>query len=164
MTLGIFLALSVAVIGSVVGLVGTILPLLPGLPLIFVSILLYAIVTGFSSISGQTIIILGVLTVAAYFLDLIVVARGVTRAGGTSRGAIGSIVGAIVGLIVASVPGLLIGLFLGAIAGEISTGASGKQALRAGAGAFLGFLASSVFRFLLGVAMIIITLIDAFRG
>lgn len=164
MTLGALLALSAAVIGTLVGLVGTILPLLPGLPLIFISILLYAIVTGFSSISGQTILLLGVLTVAAYFLDLIIVARGVTRAGGTSRGAIGSIIGAILGLIVASVPGLFVGLFLGAIAGEISTGASGKQALRAGAGAFLGFLTSSVFRFLLGVAMIVITLIDMVRG
>src|ERR687898_1013454 len=84
-----------------VGLVGSVLPGLPGVPLIFISALVYAIVTDFEVVSGLTIALLGVFAAIALVLDFVATAYGARRFGasnwGTAGGAIGGVVGAPVG-------------------------------------------------------------------
>src|ERR687898_1639871 len=81
-----------------VGLVGSALPGLPDVPLIFISALVYAIVTDFEVVGGLTIALLGVFAAIALVLDFAATAYGARRFGasnwGTAGGAIGGIVGA----------------------------------------------------------------------
>src|ERR671910_1930170 len=103
-----------------VGLAGSVLPGLPGVPLIFISALVYAIVTDFEVVGGLTVALLGVFAAIALVLDFVATAYGARRFGasnwGTAGGAIGGIVGAPVGALFLGI-GALFGLVLGAIGG-----------------------------------------------
>src|ERR687897_438587 len=110
----------ITLIVMLVGLVGSVLPGLPGVPLIFISALVYAIVTDFEVVSGLTIALLGVFAAIALVLDFVATAYGARRFGvsncGTAGGAIGGIVGALIGALFLGI-GALFGLILGSIAG-----------------------------------------------
>lgn len=156
--------LVLASLGALAGLLGTVVPLLPGLPLIVLSVGLYAAVTRFTQITGTTILVLIGITVGSFLLETWVIAHGIRRVGGTRRGMLGGIIGATVGLLIASLPGLLFGLLLGVIIGESTAGTEPGRIGRATMGAFLGLLASTAVRFVLGIAMVSIALIDFFRS
>ena len=66
-----------------VGLLGVILPVLPGIPLIFGVALVFSILTDFTYLSGQTIIIMGILAVISLILDWIATLFGVKKMGGS---------------------------------------------------------------------------------
>src|ERR671910_1740785 len=110
----------ITLIVMLVGLVGSALPGLPGVPLIFISALVYAVVTDFEIVGGLTIALLGVFAAIALVLDFGATAYGARRFGasnwGTAGGAIGGIVGAPVGALFLGI-GALFGLVLGAIGG-----------------------------------------------
>src|SRR5918994_6530015 len=103
-----------------VGLVGSVLPGLPGVPLIFISALVYAIVTDFEVVGGLTIALLGVFAAIALVADFAATTYGARRFGastwGTAGGAIGGIVGALAGALFFG-NGALFGLILGTIRG-----------------------------------------------
>src|SRR3712207_2699939 len=103
-----------------VGLLGSALPGLPGVPLIFLSALVYAIATGFDVVGGLVIGLLGVFAAIAFVADFVATTYGARRFGasswGTAGGAIGGIVGALVGALFLRV-GAPFGLVLGALGG-----------------------------------------------
>src|SRR3712207_8957209 len=80
------------------GLAGSVLPGLPGVPLIFISGLVYAVVTDFEVVGGLTVALLGLFAAIALVLDFVATAYGARRFGasnwGTAGGSIGGIVGA----------------------------------------------------------------------
>ena len=110
----------ITLIVMLVGLAGSVLPGLPGVPLIFISALVYAIVTDFEVVSGLTIALFGVFAAIALVLDFVATAYGARRFGasnwGTAGGAIGGIVGALIGALFLGI-GALFGLLLGTIGG-----------------------------------------------
>ena len=103
-----------------VGLDGSVLPGLPGVPLIFLSALLYAILTDFEVVGAGLIVLLGVFAAIALVLDIVATTYGARRFGasgwGTAGGAIGGIVGALLGTLFFGI-GALLGLVLGTIGG-----------------------------------------------
>src|ERR687890_1373053 len=103
-----------------VGLLGSVLPGLPGVPLIFLSALVYSILTDFEYVGGLVIVLLGLFAAIALVADFVATTYGARRFGasnwGTVGGAIGGIVGALVGALFLGI-GALFGLVLGAIGG-----------------------------------------------
>jgi uncharacterized protein YqgC (DUF456 family) len=135
----------------VVGLVGTLVPLVPGTILILCG----AALNHFTlhSIGWPTLIVLTVFMLLAQALDLLSGAMGAKYFGATRWGAIGGILGAIVGLFF-GLPGLFIGPLAGAIIGELLGGKGVLPAGKSGWGTFLGTTAGMIGKFAIGVIMI----------
>ena len=137
-----------------VGLAGTILPMIPGLPIMWVGALVYAILTGFEEVGWTYLIVFGALTAVVQLLDYVANLYGAKKMGASGWGIFGAFVGMLVGLFTGGVIGLLVGSFAGAVLGEVLVGKKGSQALKAGVGTFLGFLGGTLIKFVVGCAML----------
>ena len=144
---------TLSVILVVVGLAGVVLPALPGTVLIFAGLLLAAWADGFVRVGIGTIVALGILTVATYFVDVATMALGMKRLGTTRRAMAGAAIGTIAGLFF-GLPGLIIGPFAGAILGELTANRDLGRAGRAGIAAWIGFLVGTVVKIGLAFAMV----------
>jgi len=136
------------------GLAGVILPMLPGVPMIWLGAFLYGVFTGFEEINWNILGIFAILTGFTIILDYVASLYGAKRMGASGWGIFGAIVGMLVGLFTGGLIGLLIGSFVGAVLGELLAGKAGYQALRAGIGTFLGFLGGTLIKFIVGSIMI----------
>lgn len=120
------------------GLIGCIVPAMPGPPLSYIALLLLQ-VTRFADYSVKFLIITAVVTVIVTVIDYLLPVWGTKKWGGNRAGVIGSMVGLLAGLFFAPV-GIIVGPFAGAVVGELLTGSDTNAALRSGFGAFVGFL------------------------
>jgi len=121
------------------GLVGAIVPFVPGAPLIFAGALLHAIATDFTPIGVGRLAILAAIGVLAWALEHVAGVVGARSAGGSRAAVIGAMLGMVAGVIVAPV-GLLLGPIVGAIAGELLAGRAPGPSVRSGLGAALGVM------------------------
>jgi uncharacterized protein YqgC (DUF456 family) len=144
---------ALAVVLVVVGLAGVVLPAVPGTVLIFAGLLLAAWADGFVRVGAGTIIGLGILTVATYFVDVATMALGMKRLGTTRRAMAGAAIGTIAGLFF-GLAGLIIGPFAGAVLGELTAQRDLARAGRAGIAAWIGFLIGTVVKVGLAFAMV----------
>jgi uncharacterized protein YqgC (DUF456 family) len=136
-----------------VGIVGTLVPGLPGAILVFAGLVLAAWIDGFARVGSGTLIGLAVLTLVAYALDFVATAVGARRFGTSWWGILGALAGVLGGLVFGLV-GLLVGPFLGAFAAELIARRDARQAVRAGLGAWLGLLLGTAGRLGLVLAMV----------
>jgi uncharacterized protein YqgC (DUF456 family) len=136
------------------GLLGSILPVLPGTPLILLGALVYAWYTGFTVISWMTLLALLALTLLSYFLDVFASALGVKKLGGSRWGMAGALLGAIFGLVFGGLLGLILGPFVGAFLLELAKKKDPAASLRSGVGTLLGFLAGTIGKLILAAVMI----------
>ena len=127
-----------------IGILGCIIPGLPGMPVAFVGLLI-AQATDRVDFSWQFLLIWGIVTLVVQVLDYFVPAWGTKRYGGTRYGVWGSTIGVFVGLIFGAV-GVIVGPLVGAVVGELIGGKAVGQALRAGWGSFLGILCGTVIK------------------
>jgi len=134
-----------------VGLVGTVLPLVPGTVLIFGGAALAHF--ALHAIGWGTLVGLTLLTVLALALDLVSGAVGAKYFGATRWGAIGGILGAVVGLFF-GVLGIFVGPLVGALLGELLGGQGILPAGKSTWGTFLGTTAGIIGKFAIGLAMI----------
>lgn len=147
------LALSFLVM--LLGLGGTILPVVPGLPVIWLAMLGYGAWSGWADYGFAAMAATGALVAASLVVDQVAAAKGAETFGSGRAGMVGAVVGGIIGLIALSLPGLVAGVFVGAAACELVFGGRTLGAsLFSGLGALLGFLAGSLFKFMLGVILI----------
>ena len=138
-----------------VGLVGTIMPVVPGIPIIWAAIMGYGFYSGWLNYGLVSMIITGFLVILSVMLDQLASIVGAKKFGASRAGMIGSVAGAIIGLIILNIIGLIIGTFLGAVICEMAFSQRDfKEAMSSGAGALLGFLAGSLFKFMLGMGLI----------
>ena len=145
------------------GLVGTVLPMLPGAPLIFAGALLHAYATDFQTLGAGRLALLAVLAVAASGLEYVAGALGARRFGGTRAAVIGALIGTVVGL--AWPPfGLLICPIAGAIAGQIVSTRQVSGSVRTGVGTALGLITGVVMHLALAVVMVGLFAWWAWRG
>lgn len=137
-----------------VGLVGTVLPLLPGTTIIFAAAILHHMMLGEAqSVGWWTIAGLGVLMIVSHILDLVSGAIGAKWFGATRWGAIGGIAGALVGLFFFPL-GLFLGPMIGVLAGELLGGKALLPAGKSSAGTLLGTTAGFIAKFSIALAMI----------
>jgi len=134
----------------IVGIAGSLLPVLPGPIISWVGLLMLyltkAIPTNLTLLI-VTLIVVVVITV----LDYIILSIGTKRFGGTRAGIIGTSIGLVVGLFAPIPGGIIIGPFLGALIGELLNKSDSKTALKAAFGSFIGFMASIFMKFLITV-------------
>jgi uncharacterized protein len=144
------------VIGAIcviLGILGCILPVIPGPPIAWLSLLLLQIAEKDPRpFSTQTLVIWGVVTLLVTILDYVVPAWGTKKFGGSKYGTWGSTLGLLIGLFFGP-PGIIIGPFAGAVIGELIGGKSTKVALKAGFGSFIGFLAGVLLKLVVAVWM-----------
>ena len=137
-----------------VGLAGTVLPVIPGILLIYAGYLLYGFATGWQAYGLAAIVGWSVVTALVLLLDFYAGAIGAKRYGASRSGAWGSLIVGLIGTLAAGFPGLILGPFVGAAAGELLRGRSYREALRSGWGTFIGFMVGSVVKIALGVVMV----------
>ena len=147
--------LVLAIILVVVGLAGTVLPALPGVPLIFGGLLLIAYLDNFSKVGVVTLVILGVLAVIAFAVDYVAAMMGAKRAGASRLAVIGATLGTIGGLFLGFV-GIIIGPFAGAAVGEFIARKDALQAGKVGFATWLGIVIGTAAK--LGIAFLMIGL------
>ncbi|MFO7722096.1 MAG: DUF456 domain-containing protein [Bacteroidales bacterium] len=135
----------------ILGVLGCVLPIIPGPPVAFVSLLLLQITEKDQRpFSVQTLVIWGIVVIIVTVLDYIVPVWGTKKFGGTRYGTWGSTIGLIIGLFFAPW-GLILGPFGGAVVGELLGGQSSSHALRAGFGSFIGFLTGVLLKLVVSV-------------
>jgi hypothetical protein len=135
------------------GLVGSVVPLLPGTTLIFAGVLLHKFLLP-ASITTTAVVWIGVFWLLSVLADFACTLLGARLFGGTKWAMTGAGGGALVGMFF-SLPALLLSTFLGAIAAEKIIGKrTDRDAVKSGVGAALGFLASTVVRAAFALAMV----------
>jgi uncharacterized protein YqgC (DUF456 family) len=145
------------------GLAGTIIPALPGVPMVFAGLLLAAWAGDFITVGWTTIGILGVLTALAWLIDFLAAALGAKRLGASQRAFWGAAFGAIVGMFF-GIPGIVLGPFVGAVVAEISAGRTVHQASRAGYGAWIGVVLGTAAKLAIAFLMVGIFIFNQWLG
>jgi len=136
-----------------VGFAGTILPALPGIPLMFSGMLLSAWMGDFQQIGGWTLGLLGLLAVLSMVGDFVAGLLGAKRVGASGWALAGAALGTLIGLFF-GLFGLMVGPFIGALLGELIAGATLHRATHVGLGAWLGFLLGTVLKIALAFMML----------
>ena len=137
----------------IVGLLGVVLPALPGLPLVFAGMLVAAWAGGFEEIGVFTLVVLGLLTLVSFLVDFWATAHGAKRVGASRKALVGAVLGTFAGLFFAPI-GLFIGPFVGALVGELLHGRELGAAARVGFGTWLGIVLAIVLKLGLAFAML----------
>jgi uncharacterized protein len=147
------IGLSLALLVMLCGLVGSIIPGLPGTPLVLVAAVAHRLYFGAASANNWVLGGLVVLTLLSFAFDYFASMVGAKKLGATWRGIVGAVVGGLIGLFF-GFPGIILGPFLGALLLEMAAGRKLKPAAQAGFGALLGLLAGAVGKLAICVAMI----------
>ncbi len=137
----------------VAGLVGTVLPVLPGSLLVFAGLLIAAWAGGFAHVGWATLAVIAALGALAVGVDFAASILGAKRVGASPLALAGAAVGALAGLFL-GVPGLVFGPFVGAVLGELLARRDLLQAGKVGLGTWLGMLFAAVAKLVLAFAMI----------
>lgn len=144
----------------ILGILGTFLPVLPGLVLSLAGLLIYKYGTD-SDLSVLYIWTFVILTLASAVLNYIIPAKTNRKYGGTRWGSIGSVIGTIVGIFIPIPLGFLVGMFAGVFIGELLHDSKDmNKALRSTKGAFIGFIYGTGFSLVVGIAMLLVVILD----
>ena len=135
------------------GLVGIVMPALPGTVLIFAGLLLAAWADGFARVSVPTIVVIGVIGAASYLVDFAAAALGAKHLGASRRAVVGAALGTIFGVFL-GLPGLILGPFIGAVLGELTAHRDLMRAGRVGVAAWIGFAIGTAVKVGIAFAMI----------
>jgi uncharacterized protein YqgC (DUF456 family) len=129
----------IAGIVIVAGFVASILPNLPGIPVMFGGMLLAAWVGNFEKIPIWVIVFLGLLAAFSILFDFLAGTWGAKRYGASKAAVWGAFIGTIVGLFF-GIPGIILGPFVGAVAGQLASGSRVEHAARVGVGTWIGLV------------------------
>ncbi len=143
----------IAIVSIVVGVLGTIIPALPGTPMIFAGMFLIAWWQDFAIIGILPLVILAVLTALAIVVDFVASALGARRVGASNWAIVAATLGSIIGMFF-FIPGLIIGPFVGAVAGELFAQSTVEQATRVGIATWIGLLIGTALKVAIVAAMI----------
>jgi|SRR5581483_8807330 len=149
------IGLSLALVVMLIGLAGSIIPGVPGTPLVLVAAIGHRLYFGVHGAGNLMLIVLAILTAVSIALDFLAGVLGAKKFGATWRGALGAVVGGLAGLFFA-LPGIVIGPFLGAMLFEMMGGREYDQAVKAGLGAMVGLFLGIIAKFSIGVMMILL--------
>lgn len=143
-----------------IGILGTFVPALPGIPLIWGAMLVYALFERFEDISPTFLVVTFLIVVAVQFAEHYARAWGAKRFGAGKAGAWGAVIGSIAGLFFMPI-GLVLGPFLGALIAELLAGRETKDAFRAGLGGLVGVLGSVLINVIVGIGLTVAFIIAA---
>lgn len=135
------------------GLAGSVLPAIPGVPLVFGGLLVAAWIDDFERVTWLPLVVLGLLTIVSFAIDFAATALGAKRVGATRLAIVGALLGTVVGVFL-GIPGLIVGPFVGAVAGEMISHGKVEQATRAGLATWMGLIFGTLSKVALVFAML----------
>ncbi len=140
-----YLLIAAGALFMIAGILGCIIPVLPGPPLSYAGLLLLHFTDKYQ-FTPRFLIIWGIVTVVAFALDYIIPAWGTKKFGGSRFGVWGSIIGLFAGLLFFPPFGIIVGPFAGAVIGELVAGQNTESALKSGFGSFAGLLLGTLIK------------------
>lgn len=144
----------VAAIALVVaGLAGTVLPALPGAPLVFAGLLIAAWIDKFQKVGWLPLTLIFLLMILTFVIEIAAAGMGAKRVGASKMAIFGAAVGTIVGIFF-SLPGLLLGPFVGAVLGEYLSRRNWEQAGKVGIGTWIGLIVGTAGKLAVIFAMV----------
>lgn len=141
------------IILNIVGIIGIVVPAMPGIVLNYIALILLYISKGSDVVSISSIAIFGLLTLVVAILDYVLPLLGAKKFGASRMGIAGAVVGMIVGMVSFPPAGIFFGLLTGAFLGELIAGKDQSQAFKAGFATFLGSLTSIAVKLILALVM-----------
>lgn len=148
-------ALILTIILFIAGMLGTILPVLPGPILVYGGMLLYGYMTKFETLDATFFLLQALVLVLIFFVDFLASAVGTRRYNGSKQAAWGAIIGTILGLVFLGPLGIVLGPFLGAVVVELLRGIKIQQAVLVGFGTLVGILGGTVLKLFAEIVMIV---------
>lgn len=142
----------IGVILILTGIIGSFLPIMPGLPFSYAGLLMLQL-TGNPPFSVMFLVYWALIVVVVMSFESIIPAVGAKQFGGSRSGIIGCLIGAVLGFIFFPPFGIVIGPVIGAFTGEIYDGKTSKLALKAAIGSFIGFFAGTVIKVVTALIM-----------
>ena len=142
-----------AVVLVLVGLAGTVMPVIPGALLVFAGLFVAASADGFARVGTVALVIIGALGVLSFVADFVASLLGAKRVGASPQALVGAALGGGIGLFL-GLAGMIVGPFLGAVAGELLARGGIAQAGKVGLGTWLGLLAAAVLKVIIAFMMI----------
>jgi uncharacterized protein YqgC (DUF456 family) len=137
-----------------VGLLGIVLPFLPGVPVAWLGLFIFAVGTGFERISITTTVVFFALMLLTFIIDYLAPVLGAGRYKASKWGIIGASVGTLLGIVTLGFWGIIFGPFLGAILGELLSGRQGGQALRIASGTLIGIILGNLLKIIVVLIML----------
>ncbi len=128
------------------GAIGTVLPFLPGVPVSWFGLLVFAYATGFAVVTWKALWIFLGFTLLTFAIDFIAPLIGAKQYQASKYGIFGAMLGFLSGFILLGPIGIFIGPIFGAVAGEVISGKSGDEAMLSSRGLLLGFLAGGAIK------------------
>ena len=138
-----------------VGYIGLVMPVLPGIVLIFAGLLLAAWIDDFTRVSEATMIVIGVLSLLVWGVDFVASYFTAKKAKASKLALLGTLIGAVVGIF-GGIFGLIVGPIIGAVVGELMARRNSTDAARVGLAAGLGFVAGAIVKLLMAAIIIAI--------
>ena len=135
------------------GVAGSILPILPGVPMIFGGIWLAAAVDEYRHLGWGWLVAIGIVAILGIAVDFVAGSLGAKKIGASPRALWGAGVGTTIGMFF-GLPGLLIGPFAGAVVGELWSGKSILRSAHVGVSTWFGMLLGIVAKVVLSFLMI----------
>ena len=146
----------------VLGLIGIVMPGIPGGPLLFAGVLALAWADDFTRIGWPTLVAAGLITILMSVAEWGTTMLGARRSGASRWGIIGGVLGLVVGVFF-GLPGILLGPILGAVALESMKSRDPRHLSRVGVGAFIGVVLGAVLKYALAFTMLGIVLLAYWR-
>jgi uncharacterized protein YqgC (DUF456 family) len=147
----VYLALAAVLV--ILGVLGTVLPVLPGVLLVFGGLFLAAWAQDFARVGLVGLCIIGAMAALAFAADFVASLLGAKRVGASPKALLGAAAGGFIGIFF-GLPGILLGPFIGAIVGELMARGGWRQATKVGVGTTLGLLVAAVAKLALAFLMI----------
>jgi len=160
------LTIILAIISTIlvlVGLVGTILPFIPGVPIAWLGLFIFAIGTGFKRISLITAIVFFIAMLLTFAVDFFAPMLGAKKNKASIWGIVGASIGALLGVITLGLWGIIVGPFLGALLGEIISGREHGQALKIAFGTLIGVIVGNLLKIIVVLTMLGFLIASWFR-
>ncbi len=156
--------LAFTLVAMLVGVIGIVLPVIPGTILILLAAVVYALLEGFQTVGWPTLLVLGLLTLVATSADIWASSIGAKMGGASVWSVLVGLVAGLVGFVVLSLPGAIIGAVLGVLLTEIVRVGDWRKALKAGSGWVVGWAVSTVFQLAVGLIMVAIFVWQALQA
>jgi uncharacterized protein YqgC (DUF456 family) len=150
-----YTALGVCSLIFIIGLITSLLPVVPGSLIVWTGVIVHKLWLGDASVSWKIVIITGLLMLVGQIADIVLGVWGARKFGATWKGAVGALVGAVVGFFIPPpLFWLIVGPVIGAVIGELLAGRTMKEGGKAGFGTVVGSVVAFALKFGLSVCVV----------
>ena len=146
---------------AAIGLLGAVLPVLPGTPISFAAILVLLLCDG-HDIGVTQLVVAGVLALAITMMDYVAPIWFTKKSGGSKAGMFGATIGLVVGLCLGPF-GVILGPFFGAWIGELYAKTPRDKALKVAAMTFVAFMLTTGIKLIFGVVVFVMLIVKAWH-